>query len=34
VIRRAPKLETLFVATFVLFGFRLGVRPITEFNFS
>jgi hypothetical protein len=30
VIRRAPKLESLFVATFVLFGFRLGVRPITD----
>ena len=29
-IRRIPKLESLFVATFVLFGFRLGVRPITD----
>ena len=29
-IRRAPKLESLFVATFVLFGFRLGVRPIGD----
>ena len=28
--RRAPKLESLFVATFVLFGFRLGVRPISD----
>ena len=27
---RAPKLESLFVATFVLFGFRLGVRPIGD----
>lgn len=26
----APKLESLFVATFVLFGFRLGVRPIGD----
>ena len=29
-IRRAPKLESLFVATFVLFGFRLGVRQIGD----
>ena len=29
-IRRVPKLESLFVATFVLLGFRLGVRPITD----
>ncbi len=29
-MRRAPKLESLFVATFVLFGFRLGVRPISD----
>ncbi len=28
--RRAPRLESLFVATFVLFGFRLGVRPIGD----
>ncbi len=28
--RRVPKLETLFVATFVLFGFRLGVQPISD----
>lgn len=28
--RRVPKLESLFVATFVLLGFRLGVRPITD----
>ena len=28
--RRVPKLESLFVATFVLFGFRLGVRPIGD----
>lgn len=28
--RRVPKLESLFVATFVLFGFRLGVRPISD----
>ena len=27
---RAPKLEGLFVATFVLLGFRLGVRPIGD----
>ncbi len=27
---RTPKLEGLFVATFVLFGFRLGVRPIAD----
>ncbi len=27
---RTPKLETLFVATFALFGFRLGVRPIGD----
>jgi hypothetical protein len=27
---RAPRLESLFVATFVLFGFRLGVRPIGD----
>ncbi len=27
---RAPRLEALFVATFVLFGFRLGVRPIGD----
>jgi hypothetical protein len=30
VIRRVPKLESLFVATFVLFAFRLGVRPIGD----
>jgi hypothetical protein len=29
-IRRVPKLESLFIATFVLFGFRLGVRPIGD----
>lgn len=29
-IRRVPKLESLFVATFVLFAFRLGVRPIGD----
>ena len=29
-IRRVPKLESLFVATFVLFGFRLGARPIGD----
>lgn len=29
-IRRAPKLESLFVATFVLMGFRLGVSPIND----
>ena len=28
--RRAPKLESLFIATFVLFGFRLGVRAISD----
>ena len=28
--RRAPKLESLFVATFALFGFRLGARPISD----
>lgn len=28
--RRVPKLESLFVATFVLLGFRLGVRPIAD----
>lgn len=27
---RPPRLESLFVATFVLFGFRLGVRPIGD----
>ena len=27
---RAPSLEALFVATFVLLGFRLGVRPIGD----
>lgn len=27
---RAPRLEALFIATFVLFGFRLGVRPIGD----
>lgn len=27
---RTPKLETLFIATFVLFGFRLGARPIGD----
>lgn len=27
---RAPSLESLFVATFVLFAFRLGVRPIGD----
>ncbi len=26
----SPRLESLFVATFVLFGFRLGVRPIGD----
>jgi hypothetical protein len=30
VIRRVPKLESLFVATLVLFGFRLGIRPISD----
>jgi hypothetical protein len=30
VTRRAPKLESLFIATFVVFGFRLGVRPIVD----
>jgi hypothetical protein len=30
VTRRVPKLESLFVATFVLLGFRLGVRPISD----
>ena len=29
-MRRVPKLESLFVATFVLFGFRLGVRAIGD----
>lgn len=29
-IRRVPKLESLFVATFVLFGFRVGVAPIVD----
>ncbi len=28
--RRVPKLESLFVATFVLLGFRLGARPISD----
>ena len=28
--RRAPRLESLFIATFVLFAFRLGVRPISD----
>ncbi|HJV09603.1 MAG TPA: hypothetical protein VJ653_07970 [Acidimicrobiales bacterium] len=28
--RRVPKLESLFVATFALLGFRLGVRPISD----
>ena len=27
---RAPRLESLFVAALVLFGFRLGVRPIAD----
>jgi hypothetical protein len=27
---RAPKLEALFIATFALFGFRLGARPISD----
>ena len=27
---RAPKLESLFVAALVLFGFRLGARPIAD----
>lgn len=27
---KPPRLESLFVATFVLFGFRLGVRPIGD----
>jgi hypothetical protein len=27
---RTPRLESLFVATFVLFGFRLGARPIGD----
>jgi hypothetical protein len=27
---RAPRLESLFVATFVLLGFRLGIRPIGD----
>ncbi len=27
---RAPRLESLFVAVLVLFGFRLGVRPIAD----
>ena len=27
---RSPRLESLFIATFVLFGFRLGVRPIGD----
>jgi hypothetical protein len=26
----SPRLESLFVATFVLFGFRLGIRPIGD----
>ncbi len=26
----SPRLESLFIATFVLFGFRLGVRPISD----
>jgi hypothetical protein len=30
VTRRVPKLESLFVATFVLLGFRLGARPISD----
>jgi hypothetical protein len=30
VTRRVPKLESLFVATFVLLGFRLGVSPISD----
>ncbi|MGH9190665.1 MAG: hypothetical protein ACRD0Q_11650 [Acidimicrobiales bacterium] len=28
--RRAPRLESLFVASFVLLGFRLGARPIGD----
>lgn len=28
--RRVPKLESLFVATFALLGFRLGARPISD----
>lgn len=27
---RSPRLESLFVVTFVLFGFRLGIRPIGD----
>jgi len=27
---RAPRLESLFVATFVLYGFRIGIRPIGD----
>ena len=27
---RSPRLESLFVATFVLFGFRIGIRPIGD----
>ncbi len=27
---RAPRLDSLYVAALVLFGFRLGVRPITD----
>ena len=27
---RAPRLDSLFIAALVLFGFRLGVRPITD----
>ena len=27
---RAPRLDSLFIAALVLFGFRLGVRPIGD----
>jgi len=27
---RSPRLESLFIATFVLFGFRVGIRPIGD----
>jgi len=27
---RSPRLESLFVATFVLFGFRIGIQPIGD----
>ncbi len=29
-LARAPSVESLFIATFVLLGFRLGVRPISD----